>query len=185
MKKLRTLFFTMLNISAFTFGGGFVIVSLMKRKLVDDLHWITEEEMLDMTALAQASPGAIAVNAAILVGRRVAGVPGLIAAVLGTLIPPILILTVISFVYQAFAANSWVRAAMTGMQAGVAAVVADVAISLGGKELKKRDAINTAVMVCAFAAAFFLKVNVLWIFLVAASIGLVRALARRKGGEAA
>ena len=70
---LWTLFTSMLYISAFTFGGGFVIVTFMKRKFVDGLHWLTEDEMLDMTALAQSAPGAIAVNAAILVGRRVAG----------------------------------------------------------------------------------------------------------------
>lgn len=184
MKKLKTLFVTMLGISSFTFGGGFVIVSLMKRKLVDELHWLQEDEMLDMTALAQTCPGAIAVNAAILVGRRVAGLPGLIAAVTGTLIPPIVILTIISFIYEAFAHNPWVRAAMTGMQAGVAAVVADVVLTLGSRELRKRDRINDLVMLAAFACAFFLKVNVLWIFLGAAAIGLARAL-QKKGGTAA
>ena len=81
--KPWTLFFSMLMISAFTFGGGFVIVSLMKKKFVDELDWLTEEEMLDMTALAQSAPGPIAVNAAILVGRRVAGLPGMMAAVMG------------------------------------------------------------------------------------------------------
>ena len=92
---LWTLFTSMLYISAFTFGGGFVIVTFMKKKFVDELHWINEDEMLDMTALAQSAPGAIAVNAAILVGRRVAGFTGMIASVLGTIIPPITILAVI------------------------------------------------------------------------------------------
>ena len=73
-KLLMKLFFDMLYISAFTFGGGFVIVSLMKKKFVDEYHWLDEEEMLDLTAMAQSSPGAIAVNAAILVGWRIAGV---------------------------------------------------------------------------------------------------------------
>lgn len=82
---LWTLFLSMLSISAFTFGGGFVIVTLMKRRFVDRLHWLDEQEMLDMTALAQSCPGAIAVNAAILVGWRVLGLPGMLAAVaLGT-----------------------------------------------------------------------------------------------------
>ena len=85
-KILWTLFRTMLYISAFTFGGGFVIVTFMKRKFVDEYKWIDENEMLDMTALAQSSPGAIAVNAAILVGRKAAGAPGIAAAVLGTVI---------------------------------------------------------------------------------------------------
>lgn len=72
---LSTLFFSMLSISAFTFGGGFVIVTFMKRKFVDELHWLSESEMLDMTALAQSAPGAIAVNAAILVGWRPQALP--------------------------------------------------------------------------------------------------------------
>lgn len=76
-RRLWTIFSAMLVISAFTFGGGFVIVSLMKKKFVDELHWLSEEEMLDMTALAQSAPGAIAVNGAILVGRRIAGWPGM------------------------------------------------------------------------------------------------------------
>ena len=88
--RLFTLFFSMLYISAFTFGGGFVIVTFMKRKFVDELHWIDDQEMLDMTALAQSSPGAIAVNAAILVGWKTAGPAGMAAAVLGTVLPELL-----------------------------------------------------------------------------------------------
>ena len=94
-QRLWTLFSSMLYISAFTFGGGFVIVSLMQKKFVDQLHWLEEEEMLDMTALAQASPGAIAVNAAILVGRKVAGGAGMAVAVLGTILPPMEVISVI------------------------------------------------------------------------------------------
>ena len=96
-KTLRTLFFSMLYISAFTFGGGFVIVTLMKQKFVDKLHCMDESEMLDMTAIAQSSPGAIAVNAAILVGWRMAGFAGMITAVIATILPPMVILTAISF----------------------------------------------------------------------------------------
>ena len=95
---LLKLFFSMLYISAFTFGGGFVIITFMKRKFVDELGWIDEQEMLDLTALAQSSPGAIAVNAAILVGWRVGGFLGMVTAVIGTVLPPITILSVISSV---------------------------------------------------------------------------------------
>ncbi|MBR3763201.1 MAG: chromate transporter, partial [Clostridia bacterium] len=94
--RLWTLFSSMLMISAFTFGGGFVIVSLMKKRLVDELQWLTEEEMLDMTALAQSAPGPIAVNAAILAGRRIGGLPGMLAAVGGTLLPPLVIIGLVS-----------------------------------------------------------------------------------------
>ncbi len=175
-KKLWKLFITMLNISTFTFGGGFVIVSLMKRKLVDELRWITEEEMLDMTALAQSAPGAIAVNASILVGKRVAGFPGLIAAVLGTLIPPVAIISVISMIYSQFASNEWVRALLAGMSCGVAAVIADVVMGLGGKVIKSRDAVSLAMMGIAFVLTYFLKVNVIFIILGAAAIGVLRIL---------
>ena len=107
-RKLLRLFLSTLYISSFTFGGGFVIVTFMKKKFVDELHWIDEQEMLDMTAIAQSSPGAIAVNAAILVGWRVAGFIGMLVAVLGTVIPPMVILSVISLFYSAFASNEYV-----------------------------------------------------------------------------
>ena len=85
---LRKLFFSTLYISTFTFGGGFVIITFMKKKFVDELHWIDENEMLDLAALAQSSPGAIAVNAAILVGWRMAGFAGMLIAIIGTILPP-------------------------------------------------------------------------------------------------
>ena len=104
-KTLLKLFWSTLCISAFTFGGGFVIITFMKKKFVDELHWIDEQEMLDFTALAQSSPGAIAVNAAILVGWRVSGFTGMLVAVLGTILPPMVILSIISFFYAVFATN--------------------------------------------------------------------------------
>ena len=120
---LRKLFFSTLYISTFTFGGGFVIITFMKKKFVDELHWIDENEMLDLAALAQSSPGAIAVNAAILVGWRMAGFAGMLIAIIGTILPPMTILSVISFFYAAFASNVYVALVLKGMQAGVAAVM--------------------------------------------------------------
>ena len=119
--RLWKLFLSTLYISSFTFGGGFVIVTFMKKKFVDELHWIDEQEMLDMTALAQSSPGAIAVNAAILVGWQVEGLVGMLVAVLGTIIPPMVILSVVSVFYNAFASNHYIALLLKGMQAGVAA----------------------------------------------------------------
>ena len=113
--KLWVLFLTTLYISAFTFGGGFVIVTFMKHKFVDELHWIDEQEMLDFTALAQSCPGAIAVNAAILVGWNVYGFAGMIVATLGTILPPMIILSVVSFFYAIFSTNVWVAVVLKGM----------------------------------------------------------------------
>jgi chromate transporter len=176
---LWTLFTSMLYISAFTFGGGFVIVTFMKKKFVDELHWINEDEMLDMTALAQSAPGAIAVNAAILVGRHVAGFTGMIVSVLGTIIPPITILAVISLFYKAFATNPWVAAVLGGMQAGVAAVICDVVWNLGAKVVKEKSAMSIAIMAGAFIATAFFKVNVIVIILCAAALGVIRLLVER------
>lgn len=173
---LWQLFVGMLYISAFTFGGGFVIITFMKRKFVDEKHWIDEQEMLDLTALAQSCPGAIAVNAAILVGWRVGGWLGMAVAVLGTIIPPMVILSVISFFYAAFATNPYVALVLRGMQAGVAAVILDVVCSLGVKVVKGRSWVDIAILVAAFAATFFFKVNVIYIILAAALIGVVRIL---------
>lgn len=180
-KRLWTLFHTMLTISAFTFGGGFVIVSLMKRKLVDELGWLTEEEMLDMTALAQSSPGPIAVNAAILTGRRIAGVPGMLSAMVGTLIPPIVIIGAISVIYAQFASNEWVKAALTGMSCGVAAVISDVVYGLGSKVIRSHDGLRIGLMIAAFVLTFVCKVNVVFIILGAVAVGAVRVVLDRKG----
>lgn len=173
---LCKLFLSTLYISAFTFGGGFVIVTFMKRKFVDQYHWIDEDEMLDITALAQSSPGAIAVNAAILVGWKVAGFFGMVVSVLGTVLPPMVILSVISLIYQKFAQNTYVKFVLAGMQAGVAAVILDVVCSLGGKVLSEKQWVYYAVMILAFIATFFLDVNVVYIILAAAAVGIVQAL---------
>lgn len=183
-KRLWLLFTSMLTISAFTFGGGFVIVSLMKKKFVDALHLLDEEEMLDMTALAQSAPGAIAVNAAILVGKRIAGWPGLVVAVVATILPPIAIISVVSVMYAAFAENEWVRAVLLGMQSGVAAIICDVTANLGGRVVKSRDALNVVLMVVAFVLSAVWHVNVIAIILAAALLGVVRALLARRREKA-
>ena len=182
-RTLWTLFTAMLSISACTFGGGFVIVTLMQRRFVDELHWLGQDEMLDRVALAQAAPGAIAVNAAILLGQRMAGWAGVAAAVMGTVLPPMVILSVISVFYAAFAANPYVAALMEGMQAGVAAVLADVVMRLGGAVVRGKDALALGVMAGAFLAVAVWKVNVIVVILAAAALGAARAL-RRRGASA-
>lgn len=181
LKLLIKLFITTLYISAFTFGGGFVIITLMKKKFVDEMHWIDEEEMLDLTAIAQSSPGAIAVNASILVGYRVSGFWGTVVAVLGTIIPPLTILSIISLFYVAFKDNHIVAVVLKGMQAGVAAVILDVVLNLGIPLVKNRNILNILILIFAFIATYFININVIYIILVAALIGIVRALTLKKG----
>lgn len=183
-RKLWTLFTSLLYISAFTFGGGFVIVTFMKRRFVDKLGWLDEQEMLDMTALAQSAPGPIALNAAIQVGWRVGGAVGMVIATIATILPPMIILTVISIFYSAFANNEYVALVLKGMQAGVAAVIADVVCDLGGKVLKTKSWIHIALMLAAFIATYFLNINVIFVILASALIGVILSLIdRRKGAK--
>ena len=178
-RKLLQLFLSTLYISAFTCGGGFVIVTFMKRKFVDELHWIDEQEMLDLIALAQSSPGAIAVNAAILVGWRVGGFVGMLVAILGTILPPMVVLSVISFFYNEFSSNLCVALALKGMQAGVAAVLLDVVCRLGDGVIRERSPAHILLMVAAFAAVAIWNINVIHIILAAALIGICLELWRR------
>lgn len=183
-RKLWTLFTSLLYISTFTFGGGFVIVTFMKRRFVDKLGWLDEQEMLDMTALAQSSPGPIALNAAIQVGWRVGGAVGMVIATIATILPPMIILTVVSIFYSAFANNEYVALVLKGMQAGVAAVIADVVCDLGGKVLKTKSWIHIALMLAAFIATCFLNINVIFVILASALIGVILSLIdRRKGAK--
>ena len=183
-RKLWTLFTSLLYISTFTFGGGFVIVTFMKRRFVDKLGWLDEQEMLDMTALAQSSPGPIALNAAIQVGWRVGGAVGMVIATIATILPPMIILTVVSIFYSAFANNEYVALVLKGMQAGVAAVIADVVCDLGGKVLKTKSWIHITLMLAAFIATCFLNINVIFVILASALIGVILSLIdRRKGAK--
>lgn len=183
MKKhviLRKLFFSTLYLSAFTFGGGYVIVTLMKKKFVDQLHWIDEKEMLDLVAIAQSSPGAIAVNGAIVVGYKLAGLLGALVAILATILPPFIIISLISVFYNAFRENFVVSRLLEGMQAGVGAVIASVVFDMGIDVVHEKSAASDVIMALAFIAACFFDVNVVYIVLVCAAIGIVRTLLQKR-----
>ena len=180
-KVLRKLFFSTLYLSAFTFGGGYVIVTLMKEKFVDQLHWIKEDEMLDLIAIAQSAPGAIAVNGAIVVGDKLAGLIGALVAIVATIIPPFVIISVISYFYELFRDNFIISKLLSGMQAGVGAVIASVVWDMGGSVVKQKDAASIVIMLAAFVAVCVFRVNVVYIILVCIGLGVLRTLlARRK-----
>ena len=173
---LRKLFFSTLYLSTFTFGGGYVIVTLLKNKFVDQYHWIDEEEMLDLVAIAQSSPGAIAVNGAIVVGYKLAGIKGVLVSVLGAILPPMVIITVISAFYDAFRTNQYIAALLRGMRSGVGAVIASVVFDMGRNVVNTRDWVNIAVMFVSFCAGYFFQVNTILIILVVFLFGICRTL---------
>lgn len=187
MEKKRTvwkkLFLSTLSLSTFTFGGGYVIISLMKTKFVDQLHWIDEDEMLDMTAIAQSSPGAIAVNGAVVVGYKLAGIPGVLIAVLGAILPPMVILSIVSLCYDAFISNPVIAAMLKGMESGIGAVIASVVWDMAAGIVKQKSIFSVAVMAGSFLACMVWKVNVVLIILAVAVLGVIRTLWTEKRGN--
>ncbi len=178
--KLRKLFFSTLYLSAFTFGGGYVIVSLLKKKFVDELHWVEEEEMLDLVAIAQSSPGAIAVNGAIVIGYRLAGIPGVLVSVLGAVLPPFVILAAISYFYRVFQESFVVQAMLSGMKSGVSAVILSVVYDMMAGIAKEKDPLLWLVLLGSFLANYLLSVNVVYIILFVILLGLIQTLWRER-----
>lgn len=183
--RLLKIFLSTLYLSAFTFGGGYVIITLMKQKFVDELHWIDDDEMLDMVAIAQSSPGPIAVNGAVIIGYKLEGIAGVFSAVLGAVLPPFVILTVISVFYSAFRNLFVVQSLLTGMKAGVSAVILSVVYDMAAGVVKGKDRVNIAVMILAFVATYFGKVNVVFVILITIAFGAVRTIWREKRGTKA
>ena len=171
--KLWTLFKSMFVLSACTFGGGFVIVSLMKKRYVEELKWLDEDEMLDVTAITQSCPGPLPLNASVIIGYRMAGVVGSLTAILGTIIPPMVIISIISLFYNQFRTNPYIATALQVMRAGVAAVIFDVVINLAGNVLKTKRILYIAMMVIAFVATYFLDISAMGVIIVCLCIGLI------------
>lgn len=183
-KKLGILFKSMLAISSCAFGGGFVTISLMKKKYVEELKWLGEEEMMDVTAITQSSPGPILVNAAVIIGYRGSGILGAFVAVLGTIIPPMVIISLISLIYDQFRTNPYVAIALQVMRAGVAAVILDVVLNLAGNIWKTKRILYIAMMVIAFGATCFGGVSAMAVIFACLGIGILDLVLSHKKGVA-
>lgn len=172
-RMLWQLFKATFLLSAFTFGGGCVIVSLMKKKFVEDLQWLEEEEMLDITAIAQSSPGPIPINASVILGYRMYGVVGSLVAILGTALPPMIIISVISVFYTQFRTNRIIAIALQVMRAGVAAVIFDVVINLAKNVIATKRTLYILLMVTAFVGKVILGMDAMIVILCCLVVGLV------------
>ena len=178
-KTLRKLFSSMFFISAFTFGGGSVIIPLMRKKLVKDLGWLNEEDMLDIVAIAQSSPGAVSVNVAAQIGHRISGVPGMLLAVLGTILPPFFWIVLISMFYDAFRTSPVVDAILRSMQPVVAAVIFCAALDML-RSIRHRQNASGWLLFAAALGLGLCGVNVIAILL---GGGLLGALITLAGGK--
>lgn len=183
IQLLFKLFISTLSLSAFTFGGGYVIITLMRKKFVDEYHWIEEDEMLDLIAIAQSSPGPIAVNGAIVIGYKLAGFLGVMISVIATIIPPFIIISIVSMFYSTFKDNLYFSYILEGMQAGVGAIITSVVFEMTSGVLKEKNMIYIFIMILAFVLNYFFKVNVIWIIFACLCFGVIYSLSRSRGEQ--
>ena len=178
--RLWTLFKTCFIISACTFGGGMVIISMLQKKFVEELHWISQDEVMDLVAIAQSCPGVMAVNTSIIIGYHIAGVAGALLTVTGTILPPMIILTIVSMFYVQFRSNPVIALLLKGMQAGVAAVMINMTITMAGNVLKDREVFSLLMLIAASVAAVFFGVDIILILLVCGGSGGIYSWRKRK-----
>lgn len=179
MKKKRILpwlFGMNCYISSFTFGGGYVVIPMIRKAFVERKGLFTEEELLDMAAVAQSSPGAIAINLSALVGNRVAGALGGAVAALGAVTPPLIILSLVAVTYHAFVDNRMIAAAMKGMEAAVAALMLDLVVDMSRAVFKRRSFFLSFLIPASFIAAFVLQCNVGLVLVGCAGVAALKAL---------
>lgn len=169
----RALFCSTFLISAFTVGGGFVIIPLLKAKYVDEYGWLEDKETLDLVAIAQSLPGVVAVNAAILLGYRMAGIPGALTAAFATILPPLITLSILAQAYEVFIQSPVARLLLKGMQCGATALIVNVAVDLVRKQCKKRLAIPLLILAGTFVANFCFNVNLMLLVVIDGVLGLL------------
>lgn len=179
-KIYPTLFSTSFILSSFTFGGGYVIISLLQKKYVDELKWIDETEMLNMITIAQSSPGVVAVNISILIGYKLGGFLGAIVCTLGTIIPPLITITIISFFYNFLKDNIYFNSLLKGMQIGVLIIIANVVTSMIKSLIKTKNILYFIMLICDFIMATFFNINILIIILISIFIGIIDTFLKLK-----
>ncbi len=178
IKTLLQLFLTFLKIGGFTFGGGYAMIPLIQREIVEKKGWITQDDILDIFAIAESTPGPIAINSATFVGQRVAGFAGAVAATLGVALPSFVIISVIAFALRQFQNIRAVRWAFCGIRAGVLALIVKALFSMYNQCAK--SALSYVIMAGAFAAAAFTKINVIFVIIACGVLGLMNSVAAER-----
>ena len=170
-KPYRTLFLSTFQLSAFTFGGGYAMIPLIQREVAEHHHWLTEQDILDIVAIAESTPGPIAINSATFVGYQVCGTFGAFCATLGVVLPSFLVIYVISFVLRQFSQLLVVQYAFNGIRAGVLALLLKALLSMYRQSPK--GAVAYAIMAGAFVLTAFCGVDAVLVILASAAVGLI------------
>lgn len=186
-EKFITVFITFLKIGLFTFGGGYAMIPLIEYETVERHNWIKSEDILNIFAIAEATPGVIAINTATFVGYKVAGFWGSLLATLGVVIPSFVIISIIAVFFQQFQSLEWVAYAFKGVRAGVIVLILGAVVKMGKKG--EYTPLTILILLLAFCLASFTDINVIYLLLGGAVTGLIyqvwtaRRYSGRKKGE--
>ncbi len=174
LRKLFTIFLTFFKIGAFTFGGGYAMIPLIQKEVVENRKWATDDDILEIIAIAESTPGPIAINSATFVGYRAAGFWGAFCATLGVVLPSFVIIFAISFILREFQDNKVVKYAFNGIRAGVLALVIKALWTMYKKVPK--GITSYIIMIAAFVVSAFVDISVLWVIAGCALFGLITSL---------
>lgn len=184
MKRIHdliSLFLIFMKIGVFTFGGGYAMIPLIQRETVENKKWINDEDMLEIVAIAESTPGPIAINAATFIGYRVGGFLGALAATIGLVLPSFAIITAVSFVLMQFQNVRWIQFAFNGIRAGVLALIVKALWSMYKQSPK--GIFSYLIMLGAFVVTAFLPVNVIFVILFCAAAGIVQSIIVGRRGK--
>ncbi len=168
------LFLVFFKIGAFTFGGGYAMIPLIQKEVVDNKKWVTNDDILDIIAIAESTPGPIAINSATFVGFKTAGILGAFCATFGVVLPSFLIISLISLILTKFQNITAVKYAFNGIRAGVLALIVKALISMY-KQCPK-GIVSYIVILFSFVAAAILKIPLLLVIVSCALFGLISSL---------
>jgi len=180
-KMLWSLFTTFFKIGAFTFGGGYAMIPIIEREIVDGKGWISREDVVDMLAVSQSLPGVIAINSATFVGTKIGGFIGAVAATIGVVLPSIIIITIIAAFFMTFKDNPVVVKVFSGVKAATVALIAIAVIDIWGSSVK--DYIGIIIAAVVFMLTGLLNVNAIYMIIGGIAAGLIITAFRRNAGE--
>ena len=176
MKTLIDLFFTFCRIGGLTFGGGYAMLPIIQKEIVEEKKWATEEEVLDYYAVGQCTPGIIAVNTATFIGCKVQGIIGAIVATLGVVFPSLIIITIIAALLKNFASYAIIQHAFSGIRVVVIALIISAILKLAKTSIK--NSITLIIAILAFISVAFVNLSPIYIVVAAACVGLISKLIR-------
>lgn len=175
---MLSLFTTFLKIGTFTFGGGYAMIPLIQKEIVEKKHWISDQEILDIVAIAESTPGPIAINSATFVGYKIAGSPGALCGTLGVVLPSFIIIVFISFVLRQFQELQIVQYAFMGIRAGVLALIMKALMSM--YQQCQKNILSYLIIGASVLAVAFFEINVLIVIICCGATGIAASVASKK-----